>query len=93
MRGKQLHSKNTSATGGVSNFQFNHTKSSLNTHLQSSSWLVVSENKKRTICNLIFDPRNQITILQKLKLSQEIDLISQKILYICQSLFLSSHLR
>lgn len=45
MRGKQLHSKNTSGTG-VSNFQFKHTKSSLNTHLQTSSWLAVSENIK-----------------------------------------------
>lgn len=81
MQGVQLYSKNTSATGGVSNFQFNHSKSILNTPLQTSSWFVVSENMKITICNLLFAPRNQITILQKLKLSQETDLISQKIPY------------
>lgn len=75
---KQLYSKNASATGKVSNFQFNHSKSSLKTSLQISIWLAVFENMKRTICNLLFDTRNQISMIWKSILTHQTDLISQR---------------
>lgn len=75
---KQLYSKNASVTGKVSNFQFNHNKSSLKTSLQISTWLVVFENMKRTICSLLFDTRNPISMLWKSILSYQTDLIPQR---------------
>lgn len=54
-----------------SKVQFNPIKSSLNTFLQSSSWLPVSENTQGTLGNVLVGNKSEIAMLWKLILSHQ----------------------